>query len=423
MKFFIATYGCQMNKYDSHIIESVMQSAGHERIKSIEQADIVFVNGCSVREHAQTRAMGFVSTIKSKIQRDADVYITGCISRSIEQYPAYIKGLISPVHYDKLPDIINRGGFIDMRDLEADGDYAHVQVGNRLTMFVSVIKGCNNFCSYCIVPYLRGMEVSFAPETILKQIEMSINDMTGEIVLLGQNVNSYHYNDADFPVLLSMIARQFQDKRIRFLTSHPKDLSDRLIETMSQYDNIMNALHLPFQSGSDRILQSMHRGYTRTHYLNIIDKLRKAMPDIALTTDVMVGFPGEEEADFEHTMEIIKSVRFDDAFMYKYSRRRFTLASFMAEPPEDIKLQRLKHLIKTQNSIKMDKMKDLLGRDVQILVERQSKQSPMHVIGRDQGDRMIVLRSNHQPGDIVSARIIDIAGNTPIAEKKEAECI
>lgn len=423
MKFFIATYGCQMNKYDSQIIESVMQSAGHERIKGIEQADIVFVNGCSVREHAQTRAMGFVSTIKSKIKKGAYVYITGCISRSIEKYPSYIKGLISPVHYDKLPGIINRGGFIDLRDLEADGNYAHLQVGNRITLFTSVIKGCNNFCSYCIVPYLRGMEVSFAPETILRQIEMSINDMTGEIVLLGQNVNSYHYNEMDFPSLLGMIASQFHDKRIRFLTSHPKDLSDRLIETMAQHDNIMKALHLPFQSGSDRILKYMHREYTRNHYMGIIEKLRKAMPDIALTTDIMVGFPQEEERDFEDTMNVIKSVRFDDAFMYRYSRRRFTLASFMAEPSEDIKLQRLKHLIKTQNSIKMEKMKDLLGRDVQILVERQSKQSPMHVIGRDQGDRMIVLRSKHQPGDTVSARIIDIAGNTPIAETKEAECI
>lgn len=408
-----------MNKYDSEIIVSVMHAAGHEHVKSIEQADIIFVNGCSVREHAQTRAMGFVSTIKSKIRKDADVYVTGCISRSIEDYPSYIKGLISPVHYDKLPDIVNRGGFIDLRDLEADGNYAHMQVNNRITLYISIIKGCNNFCSYCIVPYLRGKEVSFAPEAILKQIEMSINDMTGEIMLLGQNVNSYNYNNVGFPSLLGMIAVKFPNRRIRFLTSHPKDLSDRLIEIMAGHDNIMNALHLPFQSGSDRILQSMHRGYTRAHYLGIIEKLRNAMPDIALTTDVMVGFPQEKEDDFQHTMSVIKTVGFDDAFMYRYSKRRYTLSSYMDEPDEDIKLRRLKHLIKTQNSIKMNKIKDLIGRDVQILVERQSKQSDRHVIGRDEGDRMIVLQSVHQPGEIVNARIVEIAGNTPIAVRKE----
>ncbi len=423
MKYFIATYGCQMNIYDSEVISSLMISAGHEKADNISEADIIFINGCSVREHAYVRATGFAETIKSRMKTGARLYITGCLAVSMKHIPKHVSGLISPVHYNELGQLLQSDAFTDLRDLTANGDYTHVNVNNRITLYVSIIKGCNNFCSYCIVPYLRGKEISFKPESILRQIEGSINELTGEIILLGQNVNSYHYDEMNFPKLLAFIAEHFRDKRIRFLTSHPKDLSDELINTMAEHSNIMNAVHLPVQSGSDRILSIMNRGYTRDSYMGIIDKLRSAMPDITITTDIMTGFPHENDDDFNETMKLVEQVHFDDAFMYRYSSRPFTLSSYMDEPEEDVKLSRLKHLIKVQNSIKMRKMQQLIGQELSVLIERKSKKSDNDMIGRDEGDRMIVIRNNCSIGSTVKAVIQEIAGNTPIGILKEEQCI
>ncbi len=419
MKFFIATYGCQMNKYDSNVIRDYMSMTNHSEAYTISDADIIFVNGCSVREHAEKRAIGFVNSMKSQIRKNARIYITGCLATALKEFPKHINGLIGTTHYDKIVDIINIDGFVDMRGTEGEGDYTNARIKNNVNLFISIMKGCNNFCSYCIVPYLRGKERSFSPEGIFKQIESSINTNTGEILLLGQNVNSYNYRGKRFPELLGEIADIFKNYRIRFITSHPKNFGESLIKVISDNKNIMNSVHLPFQSGSDKILKMMNRGYLQKDYLNKIYMLKQIIPDISITTDVMTGFPFETEHDFNDTMNVISEVRFDDAFMYKFSKRNYSLAGFMNDADENIKLRRLKHLIKIQNSIKIEKMATLKGKTVKVLIERKSKKSKNDCIGRDEGDRMIIIKGLFDTGTVIKADVIEIKGNTPVAIKKE----
>ena len=407
-----------MNDYDSLVIESLLLSEGHEKALSIDDASLVIVNGCSVREHAEERAMGFLSSVRKETKKAKKIILAGCLARSVENIPDFIDIAVSPTEYANFPKMINDN--FSFTEIESTGDYSGVNISSGITLLTPISKGCDNFCSYCIVPFLRGKEISFSPENILMQIKRSISKETKEIMLMGQNVNSYMYKNTDFSSLAAMVLKEFKDMRVRFITSHPKDFSIKLVEMMSENKNFCSHLHLPLQSGSDRMLSLMHRKYTIKDFTAIVDSARKLLPEITITSDIMVGLPQESEGDFQETLDAVKTLRFDDAFMYRYSPRRFTLSRYFDEVTPDEGLSRLKKLIETQLIIKKEKAEALKGRVLEVLVEKESKKHQNEFYGRDSGNRSVIVRGdNIEQGKTYKVKINEISGITPVGDKTE----
>jgi len=426
LKFHIETYGCQMNVHDSEKLAGMLTEMGYQHTDNLEDADVILFNTCCVRQHAEIRIFGRVSQLKELKQRKPNIIlgICGCMMQEKEvvaairkDYP-YIDMVFGTHNLFKFPEILQEALNSDTTVIDVWDDNSNIvedipiRRAEGLKAWVNIIYGCNNFCTYCIVPYVRGRERSREPKNIIDEIKSLADEGFKEITLLGQNVNSYG-NDlsqkVDFADLLYMINNINGIERIRFMTSHPKDISDKLIFAMRDLDKVCEHLHLPVQSGSNRILEKMNRKYTRERYLEIIEKLRDNIPDIAITTDIIVGFPGETDEDFQDTLDLVKKVKYDSAYTFIYSKRKGTVAEKMPDQvDEDIKHKRLEELIKLQNSISIEKNNEMNGKIVEVLVEGTSKRDSDKLTGRTRTNKIVHFKGeSNLIGKFVDVKIIE----------------
>ena len=432
----IETFGCQMNVADSEVVASLLFSAGYELLKDDaddESADAVVINTCSIRENAEQKIYGRIARWKAlarKQGRKILIAVIGCMAERLKQRLIADYGVdvvAGPDSYLSLPELFDsaRAGIPAMDvDLSLTQTYAGVMprrlAGNRISGFISIMRGCNNFCSYCIVPYTRGRERSRDPQSILAELEDLRQKGFREATLLGQNVNSYHYDDGQgrvigFPQLLAMVAEAAPDMRIRFTTSHPKDMSDDTLHVMASHPNIARHIHLPVQSGSDSVLKSMNRKYTRQWYLDRVAAIRRILPDAGLSTDLFTGFHNESEEDFQQTLSLMREARFDSAFMFKYSERPGTFASqhLPDNVPEEVKIERLNRMIALQNELSLTSNRADIGKRFVVLVESPSKRDAEEYFGRTTQNKVVIFpRGNARPGDLVEVEVEEASSAT-----------
>ena len=420
---YIETYGCQMNTYDSEIIGGILTDDGnYEIINSPDSADVILLNTCSVRENAENTIYKRLMHLKHyrKSNRDIAVGIIGCMAerlrKDVFEKSDLVKIVMGPDEYRKAPELIrsslegNNGIAVKLSRVETY-EYIEPLRTEGVSAWLAIMRGCNHFCTYCVVPFTRGRERSRSKGSIINEIQKLEEQGFKEVILLGQNVNSYKDLDSgtDFPNLLRTVAEAAPSMRIRFLTSHPIDMSDDLIYAISEYDNICNYIHLPFQSGSDRILQLMNRQYSRAHYLERIAKIKEIIPDCSLSTDIIAGFPTETLDDHLDTLSLISEVEFDSAFMFKYSPREGTKAWNMEDDvPDDVKSFRLNEIINIQKKISNSKNQVEIGKIFEILVERSSKKNPQEWMGRTKTNKVVILDNhdlNAKAGDILNVQI------------------
>ncbi|MGL5786070.1 MAG: tRNA (N6-isopentenyl adenosine(37)-C2)-methylthiotransferase MiaB [Bacteroidales bacterium] len=430
-KLFVETYGCQMNVADSEVVVSIMEMDGYEVTEDIKEADAIFVNTCSIRDNAEQKVVSrltYFNSLKKK-RKGLVVGVLGCMAERVKDElinDYQVDLVVGPDAYLDLPNLVgaveNGEKAINVK-LSTDETYREIIPsrigGNRISGFISIMRGCNNFCSYCIVPYTRGRERSREPESIIRELLDLKEKNYKEITLLGQNVNSYCYEKegekVDFPMLLKMVAEAAPDLRIRFTTSHPKDMSDEILETIAAHNNICNHIHLPVQSGSSRILKLMNRKYTREWYMERIDAIKRIIPDCGLTTDVFCGFHSETEEDHQETLSLMKEVGFDAAFMFKYSERPGTYASkhLKDDIDEEIKIKRLEEIIALQNRLSLESNQSTIGKVYEVLAEGVSKRSREDLYGRTEHNRVVVFpRGGHRIGEFVKVRITDVTSAT-----------
>ncbi|MBR6371306.1 MAG: tRNA (N6-isopentenyl adenosine(37)-C2)-methylthiotransferase MiaB [Bacteroidaceae bacterium] len=423
-KLFIETYGCQMNVADSEVIASIMRMAGYEPTESIDEADAIFLNTCSIRENAEQKIWNRLEALNALKRKKKDLYIgvMGCMAeRTREDLTEnhHVDVVCGPDAYLSLPDLMaqvesgHKAMDVDLSTTETYKDILPERIcGNHISGFVSIMRGCNNFCHYCIVPYTRGRERSREPQSILNEVLDLKKKGYKEVTLLGQNVNSYKFEDngvtVKFPQLLRMVAEAVPDMRVRFTTSHPKDMSDETLYAIAQVPNICRHIHLPVQSGSSRILKLMNRKYTREWYLERVDAIRRIIPDCGLTTDMFTGYHSETEADHEESLSLMRECRFDASFMFRYSERPGTYASkhLPDDVPEEIKIRRLNEMIELQNQLSLERNRECIGHEYEVLAEGYSKRSREQLFGRTEQNRTAVFdKGTHRPGDFLTIRI------------------
>ena len=432
-KLFIETYGCQMNVADSEVIASVMKMADYESCQSIEEADAVLLNTCSVRDNAEQKILNRLEALNSMRKKGKNLIIgvVGCMAERvkedlIENHHADL--VAGPDAYLTLPELFasaEAGEKAINVELSLSETYREIIperiCGNRISGFVSIMRGCNNFCHYCIVPYTRGRERSRDVESILNEVRDLEQKGYKEVTLLGQNVNSYLFEPQDgsapinFPQLLRKVAETVPEMRIRFTTSHPKDMSDETLHVIADVPNVCKHIHLPVQSGSNRILKLMNRKYTREWYLERVDAIRRIIPDCGLTTDIFVGYHSETEEDHQMSLSLMRECRYDSAFMFKYSERPGTYASkhLPDDVPEDVKVRRLNEMIELQNELSAESYRNDIGKVFEILVEGTSKRSKEQLFGRTEQNKVVVFdRGKHHIGDKVMVRITDSSSAT-----------
>ncbi|MDE6322001.1 MAG: tRNA (N6-isopentenyl adenosine(37)-C2)-methylthiotransferase MiaB [Muribaculaceae bacterium] len=420
---YIETYGCQMNVADSEVVASIMGVAGYDITESIEQADAVLLNTCSIRDNAEQKIISrleYLASLRRKRGKKSRLIIgvIGCMAERVRDSLINDHGVdlvAGPDAYLSLPELFaaaeagEKAINIDLSTTETYRDILPRRLGGaKVSGFVSIMRGCNNFCSYCIVPYTRGRERSREPQSIINEVTDLRARGYKEVTLLGQNVNSYLHGNIDFPQLLEMVAKAAPDMRIRFTTSHPKDMSDRTIEVMAQYPNICKHIHLPVQSGSDSVLKAMNRKYTREWYLDRIRAIRQRLPQCSITTDMFTGFHNETEEDFQLTLDLMREVGFDAAFMFKYSERPGTLASktMPDNVPEDVKIDRLNRMIALQNELSLASNQREVGRTVEVLIEGVAKRSNDQMVGRTEQNKAVVMdRGTARVGQTVKVHI------------------
>ncbi len=425
--YFIKTYGCQMNEHDSEKISWILENMNYIETQNIEEADFIIYNTCLVRENAEVKVYGNLGSLKQLKRQKADLMIAvcGCMMQREEARNVILSkhrhvDIIFGTHnIHKLPQLINNhlqtGETIV--DIFEDGREIIENINSNrkysYKAFVNIMYGCNNFCTYCIVPYTRGRENSRDPENIIKEIEELAKNGCKEVTLLGQNVNSYGKTlktDYSFTDLLKDINKIDGIERIRFMTSHPKDLSDELINCYVTLDKLCGHLHLPVQSGSNKVLKEMNRNYTKEDYLKIINNLKKLVPNISITTDIIIGFPGETEEDFNDTLELVKEVRFDSAFTFLYSIREGTKAAKMENQIDDkVKHSRFQRLTDTLNEIALELNQKLVGKTLEVLVEEVSKNNTEVLTGRSRNNKLVHFKGNEDLiGSIVSVKIENV---------------
>ena len=427
-KYEIVTYGCQMNVRDSQTLAGLLEGMGYRPAARREEADLILFNTCCVRDNAERRVFGNVGHLQAKKKANPRlvVGVCGCmmqqagVPEKLLKSSPFVDLVFGTGNLYKLPELLlsvlkerRRRVLVDQNPMAPIAEGLPVSRHGGVQAFVNIMFGCDNFCSYCIVPYVRGRERSRAPEQILAEAEDLARQGVQEITLLGQNVNSYRWSDGtDFPTLLRRLDGVVP--RLRFMTSHPKDLSDALIETMASGRSICKQLHLPVQSGSNAILQSMNRRYTAERYLELVRKLRSAMPDIGLSTDIIVGFPGETDADFEATMELNRLVRFDSAYTFLYSKRQGTKAAVMEnQVPEETMKERIYRLIAQQEAITQEKLRSMIGHELEVLVEGTSTRDENAYMGRtDAGITVNIEAQGLHPGDFALVSIASAGMNT-----------
>ena len=478
-KLYIETYGCQMNVADSEVVASIMQMAGYELCESVEEADAVFLNTCSVRENAENKiyhrleALEKLKSKKEKVKSTSGLIIgvLGCMAERVKDdliQNHHANLVAGPDSYMQLPDLIAQcelGQNAIDTELSTTETYKDVLPqrahGSHLSGFVSIMRGCNNFCHYCIVPYTRGRERSRDVESIMREVKDLEARGFKEVTLLGQNVNSYKVDspltpllergeqlqesstnsslkeDANssplskrgaggesitFPKLLAMVAEAVPKMRVRFTTSHPKDMSDETLEVIARYPNVCKHIHLPVQSGSDRILKLMNRKYTREWYMGRVEAIKRIVPECAITTDIFVGYHSETEEDHQMSLSLMREVGYASAFMFKYSERPGTYASkhLPDDVPEEVKIRRLNEMIALQNELSAISYKADEGKEFEVLVEGYSKRSREQLCGRTSQNKMVVFdKGNHHIGDLVRVRITGSTSATLFGEEVE----
>ncbi|MCD6231867.1 tRNA (N6-isopentenyl adenosine(37)-C2)-methylthiotransferase MiaB [Candidatus Aerophobetes bacterium] len=418
LKAYIQTYGCQMNEYDSEIISGLFKERGYSLSSHPEEANLIILNTCYVRnkvKHKIYSKLGEIGKLKKK-NPELLLGVCGCLAQKeaeeiVAQAP-YIDFVVGTFNFHRLPQIVEKVQKNQQRIVEIDKEGIFPEGLPKLrkrkfSAYIPIMRGCNNFCTYCIVPFVRGRERSRLCEDILKEIEELSQEGYKEVILLGQNVNSYLSEGKDFADLLTEVNNVEGIERIRFTTSHPKDLSEKLIERM-KLKKVCEHLHLPLQAGSNRVLQRMGRGYTRERYEEIVKKVREAIPEISLTTDLIVGFPGEKEEDFEETLEVIERIKFDGAFTFCYSPVKGTeAAEFEDQVPDEVKKERLRRLIKVQQRITEEKNELLVGQKLEVLVEKVSKKNPEELQGRTRTNKIVVFKGKKELiGTLIGVKIV-----------------
>lgn len=441
-KLFLETYGCQMNVADSEVVASVMQMAGYGTTDNLDRADAIFINTCSVRDNAEQRIFARLNTLNAlrrKRDRRLIIGIIGCMAERMKDELINNHGVdlvAGPDSYLELPSLIataeagEKAINVQLSTTETYRDIIPTRIsGSRTSGFISIMRGCNNFCTYCIVPYTRGRERSREPQSILNELNDLQTIGFKEVTLLGQNVNSYLYKgtrgqeDVDFAGLLAMVAEAAPEMRVRFTTSNPEDLSDAIIDTMASHANICNHIHLPVQSGSNKVLKLMNRKYTREWYLDRIDRIRTAMPDCGISTDMFTGFHDETEEDFEMTLSLMREVGFDSSFMFKYSERPGTFAAkrLPDNVPEEVKIDRLNRMIALQNELSLCSNRADVGKTFEVLVEGYSKRSKDDMFGRTQQNKVIVFPAGDTKiGDFVTCKVEKATSATLIGVRVES---
>ena len=431
-KLFIETYGCQMNVADSEVVASVMGMAGYEPTDDISEADAVFLNTCSVRDNAEQKIFHRLEALAAERRKHPLIIgVLGCMAERVKEELLEQHGVdlvAGPDAYLSLPDLVaqaetgHKAINIELSTTETYREIVPRRLhGNKIGGFVSIMRGCNNFCHYCIVPYTRGRERSRDVESILREVRDLRDRGFKEVTLLGQNVNSYRSlppapskgrGSLEFPELLRRVAEEAPEMRVRFTTSHPKDMSDETLQVIADMPNVCKHIHLPVQSGSNRILQLMNRKYTREWYLDRVEAIRRIVPDCGLSTDIFVGYCSETEEDHRQSLQLMREVGYDSAFMFKYSERPGTYASknLPDDVPEEVKIERLNELIQLQTEISARQNKKDEGREFDVLVEGFSKRSRDQLCGRTEQNKMVVFdKGNHHIGEIVR---VTITGST-----------
>ena len=441
-KLFLETYGCQMNVADSEVVASVMQMAGYGTTDNLDSADAIFINTCSVRDNAEQRIFARLNTLNAlrrKRDRRLIIGIIGCMAERMKDELINNHGVdlvAGPDSYLELPSLIataeagEKAINVQLSTTETYRDIIPTRIsGSRTSGFISIMRGCNNFCTYCIVPYTRGRERSREPQSILNELNDLQTKGFKEVTLLGQNVNSYLYKgtrgqeDVDFAGLLAMVAESAPEMRVRFTTSNPEDLSDAIIDTMASHANICKHIHLPVQSGSNKVLKLMNRKYTREWYLDRINRIRTAMPDCGISTDMFTGFHDETEEDFEMTLSLMREVGFDSSFMFKYSERPGTFAAkrLPDNVPEEVKIDRLNRMIALQNELSLCSNRADVGKTFEVLVEGYSKRSKDDMFGRTQQNKVIVFPAGDTKiGDFVTCKVEKATSATLIGVRVES---
>ncbi len=432
-KLHIETYGCQMNSGDSEIVVSIMQKEGFFYTNKIEEADIILINTCSIRDNAEKRIWGRLKEFSKykKLNRKLIVGVIGCMAKRLNEEliekSKIVDIVVGPDSYRDLPDLVRsirkgvKGVSVLLSQEETYADISPVRLDKSgVSAFIAIMRGCNNMCSYCVVPYTRGIERSRNPQTIINEAKDLFESGYKEVTLLGQNVNSYGWSEGEgdkigFPDLLRQVAAISPQLRVRFSTSHPKDLSDEVLEIMVAMPNICRAIHLPAQSGSSRMLELMNRKYSREWYLDRMYSIRKHLPDCSITTDVIAGFCGETEEDHKETISLMNEVGYDFAYMYKYSERPNTKAqrTMIDDVPEEVKTARLTEIIDLQQKLSLESNKLDIGKCFEVLVEGVSKRSDTKLYGRTSQNKVLIFdRKDYKIGDYVMVNVTECSSAT-----------
>lgn len=437
MNLYLETYGCQMNFADSEVVASILMKAGHHVVERIDDADCVLINTCAIRDNAEQRVRHRVRELQALQQRHRlHIGVLGCMAERLqsqlmveEENVAFVAG---PDSYRRLPELLNHlneGVKQAAVELSTEETYADIQPvrlgGNGISAYISIMRGCQNYCSYCVVPYTRGRERSRNLQSIVDEARHLFEQSYKEVTLLGQNVNSYRWRDgaADrvvgFPELMESVAQVSPQLRVRFATSHPKDLSDELLQVMRRYDNICRCIHLPVQSGNNRILKLMNRHYTVEWYLDRVAAIRRYLPDCSITTDVIAGFCSETEEEHRDTLRLFREVGYDYAYMFKYSLRPDTYAAkhLKDDVPDEVKTRRLEEIIALQGEIALENNRREIGRTYEVLVEGTSRRSKAQFFGRNSQNKVLVFdRGDASVGSYVRVRVTDCTAATLLGE-------
>lgn len=477
MTVYLETYGCQMNFADSEVIAAILQAAGHSIVPDLADADVILINTCAIRDNAEQRIRHRLRELRAQQARNPRlrIGILGCMAERLQSQLMVeednVSLVVGPDAYRRLPELLERVGesmnplpptcaqvraqgvaksvdapplsqgevarraggvhqpaaaqtspltAVDLSTTETYADIEPVRLAsNGISAYISIMRGCQNYCAYCVVPYTRGRERSRDPETVLREARNLYSQGYKEVTLLGQNVNSYRYGDYGFPQLMEAVAEIAPDLRVRFATSHPKDLSDDLLRVMAAHPNICRCIHLPVQSGSDRILKLMNRHYDSAWYLDRIDAIRRHLPDCSITTDVIVGFCSETEEEFHATLDLFRRVRYDYAYMFKYSLRPDTYAArhLADDIPDAVKGRRLEELIALQGQIALENNRQEVGREYEVLVEGVSHRSQERLFGRNSQNKVIVFdRRDACPGQYRRVKVTSCTAATLLGE-------
>ena len=436
-KYYLETFGCQMNVADSEMIEGILQSKGYYPIKRMDSADIIFVNTCAIREHAEEKVhsrLGVFSKIKNN-KPNVIIGVLGCMAQHLKDdildSKPYVDIILGPDSYRKLPKLLERNK-VDKKNI-VDTQLSRYEVFNNffpsrnvgINAWVSIMRGCDKFCTFCIVPFTRGRERSRSPNNIIDEVKKAVDEGFVEITLLGQNVNSYTYDNYSFDYLLKNIAEINGVQRLRYTSPHPQDMTDDVLYVMSHYDNICNAVHFPLQAGSNEVLKRMNRSYTKSHFIDRAHRIRDILPNCGLSTDIIVGFPGETNSQFEETLNVMKEVKFDSAFTFKYSPRLGTKAYEYSDQILEIdKQERLDKVIKLQKKHTIFRNKEMIGNIERVLVEKNSKRSINQWAGRTDSNKWVIFdKENANIKDLVNVSITNAKGislHGHLVKKKEA---